>query len=143
MMPAGRLWTRPKSFCQMLNTLTIGDFRFRFRAVLSATDMIHSVRSILDSHRNSIMMLEVHYSVGMLSLATGTYIAGLYGMNLINGLEEAAHGFPIITGGSIVGIIGVAILGLHKLRRVRRMYNLHGIQYGRRNSKAEKTPEAE
>ena len=74
------------------------------------------------------MMLEVHFSVAMLSIATGTYVAGLYGMNLINGLEEAAHGFSVITGGSFIGIIGVAIFGLYKLRRVRRIYNLHWMK---------------
>ena len=79
------------------------------------------------------MMMEVHFSVAMLSIATGTYVAGLYGMNLINGLEEATYGFPVITGGSIVGIIGVAIFGLYKLRRVRKVYNLNGMKRGPEN----------
>ena len=105
--------------------------------------MLKSVRSILDSHRNSIMMLEVHFSVAMLSIATGTYVAGLYGMNLINGLEEAAHGFPIITGSSMVGIIGVAIIGLYKLRRVRRIYNLQGMSHGRSHRTANRDQLAE
>lgn len=99
------------------------------------TNKFESVRSILDSHRNSIMMLEVHFSVAMLSIATGTYVAGLYGMNLINGLEQATYGFPIITGGSLVGIIGVAIFGLYKLRRVRRVYNLNGMKHSHHNQK--------
>ena len=88
-------------------------------------------------------MLEVHFSVAMLSIATGTYVAGLYGMNLINGLEEATYGFPAITGGSFVGIIVVTIYGLYKLRRVRRIYNLRGMKHGlyTRNSIGGQKPE--
>ena len=84
-----------------------------------------SVKSILDSHRNSIMMLEVHFSVAMLSIASGTYVAGLYGMNVINGLEEASLGFPLVTGGSIVGILGFGLLGLHRVRRIRRVLRVY------------------
>jgi magnesium transporter len=77
------------------------------------------------------MMLEVHFSVAMLSIAGGTYIAGLYGMNVINGLEEAAMGFPLTTGGSIVGIIGFGLLGLQRVRRIRRMLRIHSGEGGR------------
>jgi magnesium transporter len=72
------------------------------------------------------MMLEVRFSVAMLSIASGTYIAGLYGMNLINGLEEAARGFPIVTSGSILGICGVGLFGIHMLRKVQRVYKWQG-----------------
>jgi len=71
------------------------------------------------------MMLEVHFSVAMLSIASGTYIAGLYGMNVINGLEEASLGFSVVTGGSIVGIVGFGLLGLHRVRRIRHMLRLY------------------
>lgn len=72
------------------------------------------------------MMLEVRFSVAMLSIASGTYIAGLYGMNVINGLEEAVEGFPIVTGGSIVGIFGVGLFGLYMLRKIQRVYKWQG-----------------
>lgn len=75
------------------------------------------------------MMLELHFSVAMLGIAGGTYIAGLYGMNVLNGLEEASNGFALTTGESIVGIIGLGLLGLHRVRKTRRMlrlYNGHG-----------------
>lgn len=88
-----------------------------------------SVKSILDSHRNSIMMLEVRFSVAMLSIASGTYVAGLYGMNVINGLEEAVNGFSIATGGSILGIFGVGLFGLHMLKKIQRVYKWHGRQH--------------
>jgi len=74
------------------------------------------------------MMLEVKFSVAMLSLATGTYVAGLYGMNVVNGLEEAANGFTLVTSGSILGMIAVGLFGGHMLRRIKKLYHLHGFQ---------------
>lgn len=98
--------------------------------LLSDVEYTHdSVKSILDSHRNLIMMLEVRFSVAMLSIASGTYIAGLYGMNVINGLEEAVTGFPIVTGGSIIGIFGVGLFGIHMLRRIQRIYKWQGRRH--------------
>lgn len=84
------------------------------------------MKSILDSHRNSIMMLEVRFSVAMLSIASGTYVAGLYGMNVINGLEDAVQGFPIVTSGSIVGIFGVGLFGIYMLRKIQNVYRWQG-----------------
>jgi len=81
------------------------------------------------------MMLEVHFSVAMLSIATGTYVAGLYGMNLINYLEDAAHGFAFITGGSFVGILGIGLWGLMRLRRIKRVYNMQGMNHQRWSKK--------
>jgi magnesium transporter len=75
------------------------------------------------------MMLEVRFSVAMLSIASGTYIAGLYGMNMINGLEEAVTGFPIVTGSSIIGIFGVGLFGLHMLRKIQRVYKWQGRRH--------------
>lgn len=80
------------------------------------------------------MMLEVHFSVAMLSIASGTYVAGLYGMNVINGLEEAPLGFALATGGSILGIVGFGLLGLHRVRRIRHMLRLYNVE-GRRTGK--------
>jgi magnesium transporter len=77
------------------------------------------------------MMLEVNFSIAMLSIATGTYVAGLYGMNLINGLEDAAYGFPFITSGSVVGILGVGLWGLIRLRRIKKTYKLRSFRFDR------------
>jgi magnesium transporter len=70
-------------------------------------------------------MLEVYFSVAMLSIASGTYIAGLYGMNVINGLEEAHGGFPLVTGGSIVGIVAIGLFSLHRVRRIKHILRLY------------------
>lgn len=82
---------------------------------------IHSVRAILDANRNALMLLEIKFSVGTLGLAMGTFLAGLYGMNLENFIEETHWGFGSVTGISIFFSLIVCWYGLTKLRRVQRI----------------------
>ncbi|KAI1475202.1 hypothetical protein K445DRAFT_316527 [Daldinia sp. EC12] len=79
------------------------------------------VRAILDANRNSLMLLDLKFSVGTLGLAMGTFIAGLYGMNLENFIEETHWGFAMVTGVSIVMSLWVCKYGLDKLRKVQRV----------------------
>ncbi|KPM45054.1 Mitochondrial inner membrane magnesium transporter MRS2 [Neonectria ditissima] len=78
-------------------------------------------RAILDANRNSLMLLDLKFSVGTLGLAMGTFIAGLYGMNLENFIEETKWGFSGVTGASVVISLIVCWYGLTKLRRVQRI----------------------
>ncbi len=43
------------------------------------------------------MLLEVRLNTGMLGLSIGMLIAGLYGMNLVNGVEGGIVGVPYYT----------------------------------------------
>ncbi|KAI2782150.1 cora-domain-containing protein [Daldinia loculata] len=79
------------------------------------------VRAILDANRNSLMLLELKFSVGTLGLAMGTFIAGLYGMNLENFIEETHWGFAVVTGVSIVISLWVCKYGLDRLKKVQRV----------------------
>ncbi|KAI0172483.1 cora-domain-containing protein [Hypoxylon sp. FL1284] len=79
------------------------------------------IRAILDANRNSLMLLDLKFSVGTLGLAMGTFIAGLYGMNLENFIEETNWGFTAVTGASIVFSLLVCKYGLTKLRKVQRV----------------------
>ncbi|KAI1140875.1 cora-domain-containing protein [Hypoxylon sp. FL0543] len=79
------------------------------------------VRAILDANRNSLMLLDLKFSVGTLGLAMGTFIAGLYGMNLENFIEETHWGFGVVTGISIAFSLLVCRYGLAKLRKVQRV----------------------
>ncbi|OAR01665.1 hypothetical protein LLEC1_03977 [Akanthomyces lecanii] len=79
------------------------------------------VRAILDANRNSLMLLDLKFSVGTLGLAMGTFLAGLYGMNLENFIEETAWGFGAVTITSTVFSLMVCWYGLVKLRRVARL----------------------
>ncbi|KAL0937552.1 inner membrane magnesium transporter [Colletotrichum truncatum] len=79
------------------------------------------IRAILDANRNSLMLLDLKFSVGTLGLAMGTFLAGLYGMNLENFIEETNWGFAGVTGISIVCSLIVCWYGLVKLRKVQRV----------------------
>lgn len=79
------------------------------------------IRAILDANRNSLMLLELKFSVGTLGLAMGTFLAGLYGMNLENFIEETTWGFGAVTGASVFFSLIVCWYGLIKLRRVQRV----------------------
>ena len=67
------------------------------------------------------MLLDLKFSVGTLGLAMGTFLAGLYGMNLENFIEETNWGFGGITGISVIFSFVVCWYGLGKLRKVQRI----------------------
>ncbi|KAK6189450.1 hypothetical protein LQW54_013257 [Pestalotiopsis sp. IQ-011] len=79
------------------------------------------LRAILDANRNALMLLDLKFSVGTLGLAMGTFIAGLYGMNLENFIEETNWGFGVVTGASVILSIWVCLYGLRKLGRIQRV----------------------
>ncbi|KAK4102086.1 cora-domain-containing protein [Parathielavia hyrcaniae] len=80
-----------------------------------------SIRAILDANRNSLMLLDLKFSVGTLGLAMGTFLAGLYGMNLENFIEETNWGFGAVTGVSSIFSLIVCWYGMVKLRKVQRV----------------------
>ncbi|EQB56487.1 hypothetical protein CGLO_03504 [Colletotrichum gloeosporioides Cg-14] len=79
------------------------------------------IRAILDANRNSLMLLDLKFSVGTLGLAMGTFLAGLYGMNLENFIEETSWGFAGVTAISCGFSLLVCWYGLVKLRKVQRV----------------------
>ncbi|GAO18328.1 hypothetical protein UVI_02032830 [Ustilaginoidea virens] len=79
------------------------------------------IRAILDANRNALMLLDLKFSVGTLGLAMGTFLAGLYGMNLENFIEETNWGFGAVVSISSVASILVCWYGLIKLRKVQRI----------------------
>ncbi|CAI7639096.1 unnamed protein product [Penicillium palitans] len=79
------------------------------------------VKAILDANRNSLMLMDLKFSIGTLGLATGTLFSALYGMNLKNFIEESDFGFG---GVSVVcfALTGlVCVYGLSKLRKLQRV----------------------
>lgn len=79
------------------------------------------MKAILDANRNSLMLLDLKFSIGTLGIGSGAFIAALYGMNLKNFLEDSDVGFWGVTGwcGLFAGI--VCTYGLIKLRKVQRV----------------------
>ncbi|KAL8802369.1 MAG: hypothetical protein Q9182_003859 [Xanthomendoza sp. 2 TL-2023] len=86
------------------------------------------VKAILDANRNSLMLLDLKFSIGTLGIGSGAFIASLYGMNLKNFIEESNFGFFGVSGSSMVFAAIVCSYGLSKLRKVQRvsMWGEHG-----------------
>jgi len=92
------------------------------------TSHINSVKAILDANRNSLMLLDLKFSVGTLGIGSGAFVAALYGMNLKNFMEESNLGFWGVTAWSAVFASIIVAYGLVKLRRVQKvsMWGEHG-----------------
>lgn len=79
------------------------------------------VKAILDANRNSLMLLDLKFSIGTLGLAAGTFIAALYGMNLKNFIEESDFGFFGVSLSCAFFTAIALVYGLRKLRKVQRL----------------------
>ncbi|GKT96234.1 LOW QUALITY PROTEIN: inner membrane magnesium transporter Mrs2 [Colletotrichum tofieldiae] len=89
--------------------------------IRNTEEMDRSIRAILDANRNALMLLDLKFSVGTLGLAMGTFLAGLYGMNLENFIEDTYWGFAGVTITSTICSLIVCWYGLVKLRKVQRV----------------------
>ncbi|KAF2773569.1 cora-domain-containing protein [Teratosphaeria nubilosa] len=79
------------------------------------------VRAILDANRNSLMLLDLKFTIGTLGITVGMFIAALYGMNLENFIEETNYGFFGVTVFSTALSILACYYGLRKLRKIQRL----------------------
>ena len=79
------------------------------------------MKAILDANRNSLMLLDLKFSIGTLGIGSGAFIAALYGMNLKNFLEDSDMGLLGITGVCTVFTAIVFAWGLNKLRKVQKV----------------------
>ncbi|KAJ5166178.1 uncharacterized protein N7482_004959 [Penicillium canariense] len=79
------------------------------------------VKAILDANRNSLMLLDLKFSIGTLGLATGTLFSALYGMNLKNFIEESDFGFGGVSVVCFALTAVVCVYGLAKLRKLQRV----------------------
>ncbi|KAL6945080.1 hypothetical protein ACO0QE_002525 [Hanseniaspora vineae] len=96
--------------------------------VSSADNLLKSIKTteeiiniILDSNRNQLLLLSLRFSIGLLSLGGGLFVASLYGMNLENFIEEDKLGMVlIITIGTLVVslLFATTIKKLHHLEKI-------------------------
>ncbi|EME49720.1 hypothetical protein DOTSEDRAFT_68485 [Dothistroma septosporum NZE10] len=96
------------------------------------------VRAILDANRNSLMLLDLKFSIGTLGLTAGMFIAALYGMNLENFIEESNYGFFGISGMCGVLTTVACVIGFRRLRKVQRlsMWGEGGLTKGQKDRSA-------
>ncbi|KAF3203910.1 magnesium ion transporter [Orbilia oligospora] len=87
----------------------------------ATANQVPSVNIILDANRNSLMLLDLKFSIGTLSTGCGAALAALYGMNLKNFIEESDLAFFGVSG--LVVVLSAVIFGygLHRLRRTQRL----------------------
>ena len=81
----------------------------------------HRVKAILDANRNALMLLDLKFSIGTLGLGAGTFIAALYGMNLINFLEDSNIGFGAVSLACTALTLTVCVSAIKRLRSVQRI----------------------
>lgn len=79
------------------------------------------IRAILDANRNSLMLLDLKFSILTLGTTVGMFIAALYGMNLENFIEETNYGFFGISGLCAVLTVVSVVWGMRRLRKVQRV----------------------
>eukprot|EP00871_Galdieria_phlegrea_P003219 jgi/Galph1/3899/GphlegSOOS_G2572.1 len=70
-----------------------------------ATENITQIR--LDAMRNRILRLEIYLNIGMLSLSTGAFCSGLFGMNLTSHMEDHPYAFYLVSA-SLIGFSSLA-----------------------------------
>ncbi|RLN94647.1 hypothetical protein BBJ28_00009285 [Nothophytophthora sp. Chile5] len=66
----------------------------------------------LDSMRNYLLGVDLIFSIVVISISVGTLIAGVFGMNLHSGLEEADKWFSGVVFVTIVLIIAMTTIGV-------------------------------
>lgn len=80
-----------------------------------------AILSILDVRRNQIMVFEAQLEICMLGFAVSTFVVGLYGMNVVNYLEDSPYAFPALVSGCVMGTLLLARVGMVKLQKFRRI----------------------
>ena len=64
------------------------------------------VKISLDAFRNRVLRMNLYLSIAGVSIASSTAVAGFYGMNLVNGLEESPTAFwNLVSATSLTGIV--------------------------------------
>lgn len=81
-----------------------------------------AIQSFLDVRRNQIMLFEAQLEIWMLGFAVSTFVAGLFGMNVINYFEESSSAFAVLVGGCVMGTVALSRYGMWKLKKFRRLH---------------------
>ncbi|KAJ1812931.1 magnesium ion transporter [Coemansia sp. RSA 2598] len=81
------------------------------------------VNIILDSQRNSLLLLEIRLTILTVGLSTGTFLSGLFGMNLVNALENRPEAFFVVSTIAFLAIFSLTFAGLRSMQKVLRKIN--------------------
>jgi len=78
-----------ENYCSQL--VDISQEAYYLRKRVESTQSIIELK--LDTHRNHMLKINIQIAIGSMALALGTTISGLFGANLLNGLEEHPTAF--------------------------------------------------
>ncbi|CAF4627709.1 unnamed protein product [Rotaria sp. Silwood1] len=71
------------------------------RSISDLSDSVHTLESatgfMLDAVRNELLAFEIRINIITMGFGVGAFITGIYGMNLLNGLEQNPYTFYILT----------------------------------------------
>ena len=91
------------------------------RSISDLSDSVHTLESatgfMLDAVRNELIGFEIRINIITMGLAIGALIAGICGMNLSHGFEQAPYSFYIIPGATCCFMTGSMVVAIIKLRR--------------------------
>lgn len=103
-------------------------YRHFDETVQAAEEIINNIRTtqeiiniVLDANRNQLMLLGLRFSIGILFLGCGIYVASIYGMNLENFIEEDDYGFILVVGLTSVIILNFFFRSLHRLKSLEKI----------------------
>jgi magnesium transporter len=96
------------------------------RSITDLSDSVHTLESatgfMLDAVRNELLAFEIRINIATMGLGLGAFIAGMYGMNLTNGMEHNPSAFYVVFGTStflITVVVASAIFRLFRYQKVR------------------------
>ena len=91
------------------------------RSISDLSDSVHTLESatgfMLDAVRNELIAFEIKINIITMGLGLGALIAGIYGMNMNNGLEQHPFAFYAIAGSTTCLMGGVVIFAFLRLFR--------------------------
>ncbi|KAL7551973.1 hypothetical protein ACHAWF_015187 [Thalassiosira exigua] len=94
-----------EEYARQLNSILL-EIDYMLQRVQSKQDM---VALSLDAYRNRMIRMNLYLTVGGISMAFGPAVAGFFGMNVVNGWEEAEGAFEAVVLGSCLfggGFVG-------------------------------------
>ena len=94
-----------EEYARQLNSILL-EIDYMLSRVQSKQDML---ALSLDAYRNRMIRMNLYLTIGGISLAFSTTVAGFFGMNVINGMEHAEGIFELVVAGSC--LFGGGFLG--------------------------------
>jgi hypothetical protein len=94
-----------EEYARQLNT-TLFDIQFLLKRLQSKQEF---VQLALSGYRNRLIRMNLYLGIAGLTFGIGTTVAGFFGMNLINGLEDNPYVFNAVV--TSTAVVGIAVFG--------------------------------